>query len=66
MSVIHGHKPAANKPGCSDAHRLAFGACVARLSVVCGRNEVIILGLTCIDAGTTRFMVRGNGVQPIL
>jgi hypothetical protein len=56
MSVIPVRKPPAGKPRCSDEDGLVIDTCVAHMSTVRHREDILILGQRFIGCRTTRFI----------
>lgn len=55
LSVLPQRLPeASGKPGCSDADGIAIDSCIAQMSLVCPRDEMLIVGLRFIGGLSTR------------
>lgn len=55
LSVLPQRLPeASGKPGCSDADGIAIDSCIAQMSLVCPRDELLIVGLRFIGGLSTR------------
>lgn len=55
LSVLPQRLPEpSGKPGCSDEDGIAIDSCVAQMSLVCPREELLILGLRFIGGLSTR------------
>ncbi|HBM0094875.1 TPA: antitermination protein Q [Salmonella enterica subsp. enterica serovar Blitta] len=55
LSVLPQRLPeASGKPGCSDEDGIAIDSCIAQMSLVCPRDELLILGLRFIGGLSTR------------
>lgn len=59
VSVLPGnHIRWGGQPGCSDEDGITIDSCIAQMSLVCPREEVIILGLRFIGGRSTRSIAR--------
>ncbi len=55
LSVLPQRLPeASGKPGCSDEDGIAIDSCIAQMSLVCPRDELLIVGLRFIGGLSTR------------
>lgn len=54
MSVTHRRVTSGGKPGCSDEDGIAIDSCIAQMSLVCPRDDLLILGLRFIGGLSTR------------
>lgn len=55
LSVLPQRLPeSSGKPGCSDADGIAIDSCIAQMSLVCPRDELLILGLRFIGGLSLR------------
>lgn len=54
MSVTPRCVTTGGKPGCSDEDGIAIDSCIAQMSLVCPRDDLLILGLRFIGGLSTR------------
>ncbi|HGP2812010.1 TPA: antiterminator Q family protein [Salmonella enterica] len=63
LSVLPQRLPeASGKPGCSDADGIAIDSCIAQMSLVCPRDELLILGLRFIGGLSLRSVADVMGI----
>lgn len=56
MSVNFARRPTSGKPVCSDEDGLAIDTCVAHMSTVRDRDDILIMGQKFIGGRSTRFI----------
>ncbi|MBE5253397.1 antiterminator Q family protein [Mixta mediterraneensis] len=63
MSVTPGRKPEVGKPGCSDEDGLAIDTCVAHMSTVRDREDILIMGQKFIGGHSTSFIAQSMSLD---
>lgn len=63
LSVLPQRLPeASGKPGCSDEDGIAIDSCIAQMSLVCPRDELLIVGLRFIGGLSLRAIAEAMGI----